>query len=245
MRAGTRMDDEEEARVAGIDVAIMIEGQDGLTWPRWQRLARAAEELGFAGLYRSDHFTNADRAAHRCPRALGLADLAGQPHRPDRVRADGLAGLLPPPGRTSPGRPRAIDDLSGGRLRLGLGAGWQEREHRSFGFDLLDLDGRFARLEEAPPGRHPPPPLRRAGRLHRPLLPPGRRPAPAPSGPTRRSADRHRRQRAAADPAAGRPLRRRVERASLSPPSGSATSARPSTSCSAPPAASPATSSGR
>src|SRR5690606_18176297 len=43
----------------------------------------------------------------------------------------------------------AIDDLSGGRLRLGLGAGWQEREHRSFGFDLLDLDGRFARLEEA------------------------------------------------------------------------------------------------
>ena len=45
--------------MAGLDVAIMIEGQDGLTWPRWQRLARAAEELGYAGLYRSDHFTNA------------------------------------------------------------------------------------------------------------------------------------------------------------------------------------------
>lgn len=37
----------------------MIEGQDGLNWERWRRLARAADDLGFAGLYRSDHFTNA------------------------------------------------------------------------------------------------------------------------------------------------------------------------------------------
>ena len=42
----------------GIELSIMIEGQDGLSWPRWQRLARAAEDLGFHGLYRSDHFTN-------------------------------------------------------------------------------------------------------------------------------------------------------------------------------------------
>src|SRR3972149_1975556 len=41
-----------------MDVAIMIEGQNGLTWPRWQRIVRAVEDLGFAGLYRSDHFTN-------------------------------------------------------------------------------------------------------------------------------------------------------------------------------------------
>lgn len=41
-----------------MDLAIMIEGQDGLNWERWKRLAAAAEELGFAGLYRSDHFTN-------------------------------------------------------------------------------------------------------------------------------------------------------------------------------------------
>jgi alkanesulfonate monooxygenase SsuD/methylene tetrahydromethanopterin reductase-like flavin-dependent oxidoreductase (luciferase family) len=40
------------------EVAIMIEGQDGISWRRWRRLARAAEDLGFSGLYRSDHFTN-------------------------------------------------------------------------------------------------------------------------------------------------------------------------------------------
>ena len=42
-----------------IEVAIMIEGQNGLTWERWQRIARAVEEFGFIGLYRSDHYTNA------------------------------------------------------------------------------------------------------------------------------------------------------------------------------------------
>jgi alkanesulfonate monooxygenase SsuD/methylene tetrahydromethanopterin reductase-like flavin-dependent oxidoreductase (luciferase family) len=42
----------------------------------------------------------------------------------------------------------AVNDLAGGRLRLGLGAGWQEREHRTYGFELLDTDRRFARFEE-------------------------------------------------------------------------------------------------
>lgn len=41
-----------------LDVAIMIEGQDGINWARWRQLVRAVEDLGFAGLYRSDHFTN-------------------------------------------------------------------------------------------------------------------------------------------------------------------------------------------
>ena len=47
-------------RILTMEIALMIEGQDGLTWPRWQRLAAAAEELGFVGLYRSDHYTNAN-----------------------------------------------------------------------------------------------------------------------------------------------------------------------------------------
>ncbi len=44
-----------------MEIAIMIEGQNGLNWTRWQRLVAAVEDLGFAGLYRSDHFTNAPR----------------------------------------------------------------------------------------------------------------------------------------------------------------------------------------
>ena len=40
-----------------LEVAIMIEGQNGLNWAHWQTIARLVEELGFVGLYRSDHFT--------------------------------------------------------------------------------------------------------------------------------------------------------------------------------------------
>ena len=42
-----------------MEIAIMLEGQHSLTWPRWLRIARAVEALGFVGLYRSDHFTDA------------------------------------------------------------------------------------------------------------------------------------------------------------------------------------------
>lgn len=41
-----------------IEISLMIKGQNGLNWPRWQRLVSEAERLGFAGLFRSDHFTN-------------------------------------------------------------------------------------------------------------------------------------------------------------------------------------------
>ena len=62
-----------------IQLAVMIEGQEGLTWARWEALARAAEESGYAGLYRSDHLTG----------------LFGDPTRPS---LDG-----------TPGRPVAVD----------------------------------------------------------------------------------------------------------------------------------------
>ncbi|MEA2523846.1 MAG: hypothetical protein QOF73_1073 [Thermomicrobiales bacterium] len=130
------------------DVAIMIEGQDGLNWERWQRLAGAAEQLGFAGLYRSDHFTNPD-GPHLDALEMwtSLTWLAGSTRRIE------FGPLVAPVSFRNPviaaWTAAAIDDLSGGRLRLGLGAGWQEREHRSYGFDLLDVDGRFRRLREA------------------------------------------------------------------------------------------------
>ena len=133
--------------MARLDVAIMIEGQDGLNWPRWQRLVRAAEELGFYGIFRSDHFTNASGPVLD---ALELWSsftwLAGNTQRIS------FGALVSPMSFRHPvmtaWQASAVDALACGRLRLGLGAGWQEREHEAFGFDLLDTTARFARFEE-------------------------------------------------------------------------------------------------
>jgi F420-dependent oxidoreductase-like protein len=130
-----------------IELAIMIEGQDGLTWPRWKRLANAAESLGFAGLYRSDHFTNADPPDKDSLELwTSLTWLAGSTRRIE------FGPLVSPVSFRHPAftarMAAAVDDLSGGRLSLGMGAGWQQREHEHFGFDLLDVPQRFARFEE-------------------------------------------------------------------------------------------------
>lgn len=125
----------------------MIEGQNGLTWARWQRLAQAVEELGFAGLYRSDHYTNANPPDKESLEVwVSLTWLASHSRRiqfgplvcPFSFRDPTMLA------RTA----SAVDDLSGGRLALGLGAGWQEREHNNYGWDLLDIKDRFERFEE-------------------------------------------------------------------------------------------------
>jgi F420-dependent oxidoreductase-like protein len=130
-----------------MDVAIMIEAQNGLTWSRWQNLAAAVEDLGFTGLYRSDHFTNAQPPdLESLELWVSLTWLASHTKRiefgplvsPLSVRNPVLTARMA----------SAVDDLSGGRLTLGLGAGWQEREHDKFGFDLLELKPRFDRFEE-------------------------------------------------------------------------------------------------
>lgn len=130
-----------------LEVAIMIEGQNGLNWERWKAVARLVEELGFVGLYRSDHFTNA-----RPPEMdslelwVSLTWLAANTTRLE------FGPLVTPFSFRHPAftarMAAAVDDLSGGRLTLGLGAGWQDREHQMFGFDLLDMNGRFARFQE-------------------------------------------------------------------------------------------------
>jgi F420-dependent oxidoreductase-like protein len=130
-----------------MEVAIMIEGQDGLNWPRWKRLATAVEELGFAGLYRSDHYTNMNPPDKDSLELwVSLTWLATHTKRIE------FAPLVSPVSFRHPTMTArmasAVDDLSGGRLSLGLGAGWQEREHTNYGWDLLDVPDRFARFEE-------------------------------------------------------------------------------------------------
>jgi F420-dependent oxidoreductase-like protein len=130
-----------------METALMLEGQDGLTWPRWQRLVAAAEDLGFAGLYRSDHYTNANPPDKESLELwVSLTWLAGHTRRIE------FGPLVSPVSFRHPTltarMAAAVDDLSGGRLALGLGAGWQQREHTSFGWQLLDVPERFARFEE-------------------------------------------------------------------------------------------------
>lgn len=130
-----------------LDVALMIEGQNGLNWERWQRIAQTVEDAGFAGLYRSDHFTNANPPdIDSLELWVSLTWLASHTKRIE------FGPLVAPVSFRHPvlmaRMASAVDDLSNGRLTLGLGAGWQEREHTNFGFDLLDVPQRFARFEE-------------------------------------------------------------------------------------------------
>lgn len=131
-----------------MEVAIMIEGQHGLNWSRWQRMAKAVEELGFAGLFRSDHFTNPmPPDMDSLELWVSLTWLASHTQRIE------FGPLVTPVSFRHPvftaRMAKDVANLSGGRLVLGLGAGWQQREHDMFGFELLDPLRRFDRFEEA------------------------------------------------------------------------------------------------
>ncbi len=130
-----------------LEIAIMIEGQNGLNWPRWQRIANLVEQLGFAGLYRSDHYTNANPPdLDSLELWVSLTWLASHTKR---IKFGPLVSPVSFRHPTLTARmASAVDDLSGGRLTLGLGAGWQEREHESFGWNLLPMPERFQRFEE-------------------------------------------------------------------------------------------------
>ena len=130
-----------------IECALMVEGQAGLTWARWQRIARAVEDLGFAGLYRSDHYTNADPPdLDSLELWVSLTWLASNSKRIE------FGPMVSPMSFRHPTMTARIasqvDDLSCGRLILGLGAGWQVREHTNYGLDLLEMKPRFERFEE-------------------------------------------------------------------------------------------------
>ncbi len=130
-----------------MEIAIMIEGQNGLNWDNWRRIATAVEELGFAGLYRSDHYTNAEPPDKD---SLELwVSLTWLASHTQRIQFGPLVSPVSFRNPTMTARmAAAVDDLSGARLTLGVGAGWQDREHNNYGWNLLDIAGRFARFEE-------------------------------------------------------------------------------------------------
>jgi F420-dependent oxidoreductase-like protein len=112
----------------------MVEGQEGVGWDDWLALARAAEELGFEGLFRSDHYGPVVAAGER-----GSLDawttLAGLAAVTSRIR---LGTLVSPATFRHPSvlakSAVTVDHISGGRVELGMGAGWNEAEHVRYGF---------------------------------------------------------------------------------------------------------------
>jgi len=128
-------------------IGLMIEGQWGLTWARWRRLLQAAEDLGFQCLFRSDHYTIGP------PDEESLETFVSLTYAADHTRRIEFGTLVAPTTFRHPvltaRMAAAIDDLSGGRMVLGLGTGWHEREHRQFGIPFYDLATRFDMLEDA------------------------------------------------------------------------------------------------
>ena len=109
-----------------LEVAIMVEGQEGVGWDRWRRLALAVEGLGYAGLFRSDHFPSKQAGLYRDGLEL-WSSLTWLAENTSRIE---FGPLVSPVSFRHPvitaWQASCVDNLAGGRLRLGLGAGWNE-----------------------------------------------------------------------------------------------------------------------
>ncbi len=129
-------------------VCLMIEGQEGVTWDQWRALATTAEAAGFEALFRSDHY-------------MSLEDVPGNGSLDAWATINALAALTstirlgtlvsPATFRHPSVLAREVvtaDHVSGGRVELGLGAGWHEGEHAAFGFPFDSTRERFDRLAE-------------------------------------------------------------------------------------------------
>jgi F420-dependent oxidoreductase-like protein len=126
----------------------MIEGQEGLTWERWRKLMEATERLGFESLFRSDHFFSVFGVYGRdCIETwVSLPPVAMET---SRIRFGVLVSSMTFRHPSLLARMAAsIDQLSGGRLVVGVGAGWNAQEHEMFGLRLPPVKERLDRLEE-------------------------------------------------------------------------------------------------
>jgi alkanesulfonate monooxygenase SsuD/methylene tetrahydromethanopterin reductase-like flavin-dependent oxidoreductase (luciferase family) len=128
-------------------IGIMIEAQEDLTWNRWRRLCFDVEQLGYASLRRSDHLMSVlggeDRDALDCWTSLALAA-----EWTNRIEFGPMVSPLTwhPPSLLAR-EAASVDVLSGGRLILGVGAGWHAAEHERFGFVLPPLKQRMDNYE--------------------------------------------------------------------------------------------------
>jgi F420-dependent oxidoreductase-like protein len=132
-----------------MQIGLMMEAQDDLTWERQFRLAQAAEDLGFESLFRSDHLTALEGDARRSALAL-WPSLTALALRTSRLRFGPLvcSVTFQHPSLIAKSA-AAIDALSGGRFELGLGAGWYRGEHAMWGLPYPPYATRLEMLDEA------------------------------------------------------------------------------------------------
>ena len=131
-----------------VALSVQIEMAGGLSWARWKRIVREVDRMGYLGLYCCDHLL---------PPGQGYADsveiYAAFTYLADHSQRLEFGALVSPVSFRDPimlaRQAMALDDLSGGRALLGVGAGWMEREHAMFGYQLGDKATRMARFAEA------------------------------------------------------------------------------------------------
>ncbi|QKE83512.1 LLM class F420-dependent oxidoreductase [Arthrobacter sp. NEB 688] len=131
-----------------MDLRIFTEPQQGATYDDLLAVARAAEDLGYDAFFRSDHYLRMSGDGLPGP-TDAWTTLAGLARDTTRIRLGTLVTSatfrLPGPLAVTVA---GVDQMSGGRVELGLGAGWFEAEHRAFGIPFPPLKERFDRLEE-------------------------------------------------------------------------------------------------
>ena len=130
-----------------MDLSVQIEIGGSLSWERWKRIVPLVDRLGYRGLYICDHYYAGDGYPDSIEINLAFTYLATQSARLE------FGSLVAPVSFRDPNflirQAMHLDNLSGGRMILGVGAGWNEREHRSFGYELGDKKTRMDRLTEA------------------------------------------------------------------------------------------------
>jgi alkanesulfonate monooxygenase SsuD/methylene tetrahydromethanopterin reductase-like flavin-dependent oxidoreductase (luciferase family) len=131
-----------------MEICLMVEGQEDVTWEDWRALAAACEEHGVGTMFRSDHYLSVDDRRER-----GSLDAWGTIAALGAVTETLRLGTMVSPATFR--HPAVLaklavtaDHVSGGRVEVGIGAGWWEREHELYGFDLPPTGPRLDALAE-------------------------------------------------------------------------------------------------
>ena len=132
-----------------MDLRIFIEPQQGASYDQQLAVAKTAEELGFNGFFRSDHYTRMGGGDPMPGPTDSWVTLAGLARETSRIR---LGTLVSSATFRLPGilaiSVAQVDAMSGGRIELGLGTGWFEEEHTAYGIPFPSLKERFDRYAE-------------------------------------------------------------------------------------------------